>query len=221
MMNSLLTVITPASSYDLTVLDTVKLELGVGVEDNSQDDKLAGWIHQASDAIASRCKRVFAEETISEMFRSGYRRDPLILERIPINSITSIVEDDITLLDTEYEIDYRSGMIYRLEGTDGLYRNGWYYSTKVTVIYTAGYVLLDDLPYDVEKACILLIKHFKNQDITGGQGGSSNLRAVEIPGVIRREWDNRSNNYQSTNSSPSLPPDVMALLGPYIRNVIG
>ena len=51
-MKRLITVTDFATSYDLTVLDTVKSELGIEISDNSRNDELTRWIHQASDAIA-------------------------------------------------------------------------------------------------------------------------------------------------------------------------
>jgi hypothetical protein len=66
-MNSILTVTTPASSYDLTALATVKTELGI--TDNTENDKLRTWITQASIIAASYCRRVFARETLTETFR--------------------------------------------------------------------------------------------------------------------------------------------------------
>lgn len=219
-MKRLLTVTDFATSYDLTVLDTVKLELGIAISDNSRDDELTSWIHQASDAIASVCKRVFAEETLSEVFRSEYSDNhisALKLSRRPVNIITSIVEDAITLEETEYEVDFKAGLIYRMFSTDGLNRGSWQFCQKVTIIYTAGYVLLDDLPYDIERACLNLIKHFNtNSVVGGGRGGDSSLKVIEVPGVIRREWGVNNN----TSSKFDLPPDVMSLISPYIQHVV-
>ena len=55
-----LTVVKPASSFDLTVLATVKAELGIA--DRASDAALAGYIKQASEVVAKFCNRVFALE---------------------------------------------------------------------------------------------------------------------------------------------------------------
>ena len=56
----MLTVVKPASSFDLTVLATVKAELGIA--DRASDAALAGYIKQASEVVAKFCNRVFALE---------------------------------------------------------------------------------------------------------------------------------------------------------------
>lgn len=222
-MKSILTVVTPATSFDLTVLETVKSEFGITNTD--QDDNLARYIHEASAAIANVCNRVFAEEVVREEFRRviwGNRIDNIVLRRKPVTLITSIIEDDVTLVEgTDFEVNSQAGIIYRL--WDGLgSRRFWYFYDNIVITYRAGYFLLDDLPYDVERACIRLVRYFYE---TGGGSSSSssssssglgNLKVLEVPGVIRKEWETRGNNvWQTIAGSVTLPPDVMALLGPY------
>lgn len=218
-MKSLLTVITPSDTYDLTILATVKSEFGISDSDTSQDENLTRWIHEASANIAGVCKRVFAEEILSEVFRRpDCRVDNLILRpnRRPVSSVTSVTEDGVALTTDEYEVDYATGVIYRLDTTG--YRMGWYYCyDRITVVYTAGYFLLNDLPYDIERAAIRLVKHFYSARGSGGSSAGGDLKVVDVPGVVRREWETRSDNFQpNPNAPPSLPSDVMTLLGPYI-----
>src|SRR5579862_1762171 len=109
-MDSILTVITPADSYDLTTLATIKAELEI--TDTNSDVQLGIFIDQASGECATYCKRVFGKETVSEQFRLGQgsrlhrrsRTEELILARYPIVSITSITEEDGTVLvqDTDF-----------------------------------------------------------------------------------------------------------------------
>lgn len=91
----MLTVVTPAQSYDLTVLATVKAELGI--TDRSEDENLTRWIKQASDVIAKYCNRVFAQETVSETFRLATRESNLLLSRYPVVSIAAVQETGETL----------------------------------------------------------------------------------------------------------------------------
>jgi hypothetical protein len=144
-MNSILTVTTPASSYDLTALATVKTELGIA--DNTENDKLRTWITQASIIAASYCRRVFARETLTETFRPARNCSShgefLILQRRPIASITSVTVDDVAVDAAEYETDANPGLLYRLDSSG--YRSCWYSAKSIIVVYLAGYILLDTL----------------------------------------------------------------------------
>jgi hypothetical protein len=212
-MKSLLTVTDFADSYDLTVLATAKSELGINLDDETQDVKITLLIHQISNAISTLCKRIFAEETIQEVFRLESEDDStkaLVLSRRPISSITSVTEDAVLVPEAEYETDFKAGLIYRLTTSD--FRQSWG-ASKITVVYVAGYYLLDDLPYDVEKACLLWIKHtwaeLKRKDIM--------VRVEDVPGVMRQEfWD------QGNRSNPNYDPpaEVMVLLQPYMEHVV-
>lgn len=144
-----------AASRDLTTLATMKLALGL--TDSSQDAWLSAEITQASQVVASYCARVFAQETLIDSFRlRGCRGDRLNLSRAPVASITSVVEDDVTLTATlDYEFDVGTGYLWRLDGSDN--RTVWT-GAKVVVTFVAGYELLQTLPNDVERACIILVR---------------------------------------------------------------
>jgi len=219
-MQSLLTVTTQASSYDLTVLETVKSELNI--TDNSKDEKLSLLIHQVSSAISTICDRVFAEETVSEVFRlnSGivgrfrpwgrYESsiEALVLRRRPISNVISVIEDGITVPSTEYECNYDAGLLFRL--TDNDFRQTWT-ANKLTINYTSGYFLLDDLPFDIEKACLLWIKFLYSQNLRL----DTSVKVEDVPDLMRIEFFDplRSKTYDP-------PPEVMMLLDPYIEAAI-
>jgi hypothetical protein len=164
----MLTVLTPATSYDLTTVETVKTELGLT---GSTDDAFLGTlIRQASDDVARYCRRVLATESVREVFRTGrsYARPcdfdaPLWLARTPVVAVTSLIEDTVTLVDgTDWEVDKETGKLTRLvDGASGLV--GYWGSTMgwgsvITVEYSGGYSLLPDLPNDLERCAIDLLK---------------------------------------------------------------
>jgi hypothetical protein len=60
------TVVTPASSHDLTTLDAVKDELPIS--GNGSDAILGRYISGASQAVEQYCNRVFVVETVSDQF---------------------------------------------------------------------------------------------------------------------------------------------------------
>lgn len=184
----MLTVTTPASSYDLTLLATVKAELGI--TDRAEDPNLTRWIKQASEAVAKYCNRVFAEETLTETFRLKSREDGLLLARFPVSAITSVVENDTTLAATDYELasDGGGGVLNRLR-----YERDWQWPIgKVVVVYTAGYALVTDLPYGVERAAILLVNQYRyaatrdpllRSESTEGAGSSSYFDSILNAGL--------------------------------------
>lgn len=220
-MQSLLTVIAEASSYDLTSLAAAKTELKI--TNNTQNSEIELLIHQVSGAISKICDRVFAEETVSEVFRfygtqswdgriGGNVKSSLILRRRPISSIVSVTEDDVVVASDEYECDFNSGILYRLTTED--YRRGWS-ASKITVSYIAGWELLDGLPYEVEKACLLWIKSLWSQM----NRKDLSVRVEDVPGLMRKEYF--SNSQLSTiTKSYDPPPEVMVLLAPYIEKAI-
>lgn len=222
-MQSLLTVMTFADSYDLTVLETAKKELKI--EDSSKDNDVAFLIHQVSSAISTICDRTFAKETVQEVFRlnsgigfsfsswhgggSGVEtlRENLILRRRPISVINSVTEDEGVVDPSQYECDTGTGLLYRLSDQD--FRMGWR-SNKITVNYDAGYLLLDDLPYDIEKACLLWMKNLYAQGLRSDLG----VKVEDVPDLLRTE-------YFDPNRLKALPPpEVMTLLNPYIETAI-
>lgn len=180
----MLTVTSPASTYDLTLLATVKSELGI--TDRSEDEKLARWITQASGEVSKRLNRVFARETISETFRATSRQDGLLLSRFPVSEIVSIIENDTTLTATDYELVAQTGELNRLR-TD----RGWQWPIgKIVVTYTAGYAEIGDLPDGVERLAIIFVNQYRysaprdpllRSETTDGAGSSSYFDAGSSP----------------------------------------
>jgi hypothetical protein len=156
----MLTVLTPAPSYDLTTLETVKLEMAI--TSGADDTFIGGLIRQASADVASYCGRVLALETVREVFRSPCSgivwrgrnvAGSLWLSRWPVASVVSVTECGTVLDDgTDYELDGSSGELVRVFG-------GWIgWGGPVIVEYSGGYDLLPGLPHDIERATIDLIK---------------------------------------------------------------
>lgn len=162
----LTTVETPASSYALTTLATIKSVLQIA--DNASDSYLNLLISQASATAAQYCNRVFAVETLSVVFRleRGYRgsgllgrTSPLQLPRWPLTAIASIetlcnsADTPTTLVESvDFEADYTVGQLFRLD----MYGNprNWE-AIRTTVAFSAGYTTT---PPDLEAAVIDLVK---------------------------------------------------------------
>jgi hypothetical protein len=197
-MNSILSVVTAAESQDLTLVETVRNELGLSTENDQFIERL---VHEASAACASYCDRVFGEEVVSEVIRNTVSRDSIHLQRWPVSSVSSVVEDGVTLDADEYEVDPVTGFLYRLDGDDG--RSCWP-CVKITVTYTGGYELLDELPRDIERACIELVKawYFSAKR-------DPMVKSSDLPGVMSESY------WVGGIGNGALPPNVTALLDQY------
>lgn len=205
-MDSIVTVTTASETFDLTTLERVKRELGITT--GTDDAALIDHIHAESVRVADWCNRVFAEQTYSEAFRLPCSADCLILSHRPVSSITSVVEDGVTLEADEYEVNPETGLLYRLDGDDEL--DVWP-AVKITAVYVAGYALLTDLPRPIEEATIKLVtaRHYaKSRDPF--------IRQIAVQGV-----DTVSYGFGGTDSPDGLPPEVAAMLSPYRDPVVG
>ena len=207
MTDSILTVTTAAASRDLTTLRRIKAELGI--VDRKSDSLLRPWIREASGLIETKTNRVFAQETVSEMFRlrRHQRRDAIKLARYPVTTIASVTDIDGTVLAaTSYEADLSTGMIWRLSGDASPNdRRIWWDSGKITVAYTAGYVLMDSLPFPLEQACLTLLKHrwaAKDRDPM--------VTSEEVAGIERSTfW------IGAVGEDGALPPEVESLIASF------
>lgn len=161
------TVLTPAGSYDLTDLATVKDELDIARSDTSKDAFLSRAITQASKAIANYCNRVFAVEAIQDYFDINqdpfpYQTPSLVrkirLSRFPVTALTSVVQTiaisttQTLVQDTDFKMDAEKGEIMRLNPFTGV--ADYWEAVPVTVQYSAGYAITPD---DLVDACLRVV----------------------------------------------------------------
>lgn len=202
MSNSILTVITPAATRDLTTLDRLKRALNV--TNSGDDDMLRDLIREASDFIQDYTGRVWARETVSEYFPVTFRHGwpysrygvGTQLRRFPIVEVVGVVGADTVALTTDdYTLDAERAIIHfqlrRLQG--------------MTITYTAGYELLEGLPYGIERACIEYI-----HATMSARGRDPMVREIDIPDVKRvAYW------VGSVGNNGAIPPKVEGLLEMY------
>lgn len=171
-MISTLAVTTAAATRDLTVLARLKADLGIA--DTAQDAALADTIREASDAICRFCARPegFGRETVMQTWRLHGAAECLILARDIAPAIASVVEDGVTLAATDYLL---AGSLLRRLSSDA--PRAWT-ARKVVVSYAAGYALLADTPYDLERACLDLAA-----TIWASRGRDRTLRSESAEGV--------------------------------------
>lgn len=204
-MKSIVTVTTAATSRLLTTRARFKSE--VGITATTDDDMIDAWLLEASDAIAAYCGRQLLPETISETFRLApgelaYRPDvmPLTLARWPVTTLTSVVEEGVTLASTDYEIDKNTGCLWRL--SDG-YRARWY-AVNIVVAYIAGYADSTAPRSSLATACLSVLKHR-----WAARSRDPMVKSQDIPGVLRTDY------WVGSVGGGPFPAEVVALLDPY------
>ena len=203
-MNSIVTVLTPAPSFDLTTLATAKQELGITTR--TLDDKLSRWIEEASSTVVHYLGRGLASEGLQESFRLhwGSNNKSVVLTRFPVVSVQSVTADGTLLDPSEWEVNLREGLLYRLDAATGLYQIAWHCS-QLVVVYTAGYALLGDLPRDIERACLILLNH---RYAAGDRDPT--IKSEDVPGIL-------STTYWvgGIGENAAVPPEAASLLNPF------
>lgn len=187
----MLNVLTAADNYLLAMHGETKTFLGR--TDSAQDSNIALQLRSASEAIMAHCGRTFHTETVEEILRFPARQTGQItLERWPVQSLVSIVEDEVTLVATDYELDFRSGLLTRLSGNTPI---AW--GSHVVVTYSAGYV---QIPAGVKEATMLLVKAMQ-ESLERDVG----VKSERFEGVAQVSF--------FSASPDALPPEVVGRLG--------
>lgn len=174
----ILSVVTPAASQDLTLVATVKADLGIAT--GNDDAWLADEIHTQSEHIAGELNRVFGLETVTEIFTLARPRIGLNLRRYPNIAVASVVENGETLAAADYRLDSERGQIFRLSGG---HIGCWPAGVDIAFSYDGGYALLDGLPRPLEKACRDLVKanwFARRRD--------PYVKSEDVPGVLRTDY---------------------------------
>jgi uncharacterized phiE125 gp8 family phage protein len=210
------TVIQPAPSRRLTTVAAFKREIGLGHE--LTDDLIGNLIDQACAAIERHCGRGFARETVRETV-PGYGGTVLTLSLTPVLSVTGVTLDagsgPVAIDVSSYFIgDAGAGFLIR--------RSGWAWTPSwqfgvgdsgqvgsetgdYAVTYTGGYLLPGDaerdLPHDVERACLDVVKVWY-----GARARDAGI-ASESAGAYQASY----------RDTAPLPPLALALLAPWRR----
>jgi hypothetical protein len=202
----MLTTVTPPADTDLTTLASVKAELSLA--NGTDDAAILAMIGQASAAIERDLNRgALGLASYVETFRappstggySGRGRLRLMLSRTPVATITSIVEDGVTLTaGTDFDFEADTGFVNRIAG--GRVRE-WTAQT-IQVTYDAGYILprfpARDLPADIERACLSLVKLYyfaRNRDPL--------VKSEDVQGAVNTAY---------FVGGDAIPPDIAGLL---------
>lgn len=112
------------------------------------DASITARLESATAIIESYCNRIFASETVTGEIHDGGSKS-VFLRRPPITSITTVVENAVTLAATDYAIYAQEGRLLRLSGG---WPHSWYWKPRnVVVTYVGGYVTI---PFDIRLVCV-------------------------------------------------------------------
>ncbi|MBM3642235.1 MAG: hypothetical protein FJX15_13115 [Alphaproteobacteria bacterium] len=129
----------------------------------------------------------------------------LPLSRYPIQTITSIVEDGVTLSVSNYAIDKAKGYLNRrLNGKDV-----YWTADEIVVTYSAGRVMTQEL--GLRSAAINAVREQYFSDRR-----DPSLRSVNVEGIGRRDYQIGGASGVSTSAAMQpFTPSVLAALEPY------
>lgn len=195
----------PLDQYALTTLAAVKTSLGI--TDSSQDAVLEDFINFTSAIIESATQRKFKVRTYTDEKHNGPEDHSLILNNYPIVSVDSVYFDvtrvfaaDTLISVDDYAIEFEEGIITMVGGPWGhpYFGKG---AQAIKATYQAGY---SHIPYDVERACIMLVMYYRD-----------NERQLGIKSISMGSFS------QSFGDMSKMPPAVQAILSMYANRYIG
>lgn len=205
----MLTVVEPATSFELTTFARARMYLDFDVTD---DVGMRESIRAASRSIVNYCNRPFGVEMVRQ--HSSCRDDAgIVLARSPVRSIASVSVNGEDIDPESYAIDAATGRLIRLD--DNGERIFW--EGRASILYTAGYVLPSDpllngadstdLPQDVERAAISLARQLRDRLGVA----DPYVKSVETPGVSTKTF------WVPGPDETGFDAEFVQLLAPYRR----
>lgn len=203
-------ILTPPASEDLTLVETVKRELNI--KTNVDDDLWLERIRRASAEITRFCNRPFAQAVVTDYFRptgSSSLGSCVFVSRPPVVEVIESEEEVPTPIDWSKYTFNDHGQVELLDPSGGTPE--WVANTIISITYRGGYLLLQELPREIEEACINLVKarYF-------GAKRDPYVVSESVPGVLSTEYRIGALGIEGSH----LPPDVQAPLESYKRYVI-
>jgi len=123
------------SLLPIVSLSDLKTNLKIASTDTSNDEALRYTLAQATEMAERYCNRALRRKTVVETHDGD--RCALVLREPPIQSITTVVENGVSLTAADYTVNSTSGLLYRGSATSS---QEWYDGRQVVVVtYVAGY----------------------------------------------------------------------------------
>lgn len=178
------------------------------------DASITARLESASAIIESYCGRVFTSATVTaETHDGGF--GVVFLRQPPITSITTVVENSVTLAATDY-LSYPDGRLVRMSNS---YPYLWYWKPRtVAVTYVGGFT---PVPYDVRLVCVRIVERaFKAAAAwAAAPAGAGSLKSITLAGSDSVTFAEAVTDSTSAVAVP-LTDEDREILNPYrILNV--
>lgn len=201
-MRSLLTVATPAT--DLTLLSIEEMRAAVGITGPGQDAQLRAMEKRIAALITTECDIAVAPGTPPTLRREAlvqtiYRAcgEVLVLARRHDITISSIVEDGVTLLDTDFIVDPESGELNKLCDDYPT----WWSAKKLTVEFSAGFATV---PEDLKEAAIDFFRASWLEQSRDPLVKSERINIPDVREVERQYWVGSVPGQSSEGAVPAV-----------------
>lgn len=195
---------------------------------NQTDPTILLYIGAAQSSIETFCDRKFDRSVGQVDTLDGQGDRTIRLDRYPIETMTSIVEDGVTLTAGEDFVFYENGRLTRLAGSTEV---EGYWSTRrqsVVVTFTGGF---EDgqafgVPDDLRKVCATVaarsfLAGLGNADgPSGGVSGPVSGLTLEGVGSVKYATSASGMEGQSAGDAPALLGSEKNALSRYRRRVI-
>ena len=193
------------TSDDQTLLDTLKLYLGIDPADATQDAELSLALNSAGDMCETYLDRIIAKRVATEYFQSHFGRVTLHNYPVDLNAAVSVFLDGVE--QTSYEV------IRERWGVPHLTRQNcqhdapldWRGYKQVIVNYTAGW---EPIPSDLAQAIVYVAADIQASQGTGappgGGGASGAVKSMSIYDVGSISYDVGSTSSSSGGAITSF-----------------
>lgn len=190
-----------------TQLDFEKfLQIDVTAE---PDAAIAAYLEAASAIVESYCGRVFTSSTVTAEVHDGWTFT-IWLRQPPVTSITTVVENTVTLAATDY-LWYPDGRLIRLTAAVPPGPTWWYPTLQtVAVTYVGGYgtAAAGTIPHDVRDVVVrMAARSFQaSAAFASVPAGSAGVRSVSLSDSDSVEY---TESAQGGFATASVTRDVM------------
>lgn len=132
------------------------------VEFDGEDALINRLITQATAIIQRKYQRDLIQATYTDEEYNGEGHDLLFIRNFPIQSVTSLKVNDVSLDPSEYTVSKYTGIIKR---KSGCFPEGW---GNITVSYTGGFPIDDPALEPFKNECLLIVADLYEGRFAGG-----------------------------------------------------
>ena len=159
---------------------------GMSRNTTSADDDVQRLVILAASELCERHTQVWRRQTVVRTFDVPCGKDRLVLRR-PVLSVTSVVENGVTLASTEYTLNAEDGLLYR-----GGTRTPWTWLEGrqiTTVTYVAGATSIPEpVREGVKELALYLLASYRGGSGLPRAGAESFASFRDLPNKVQMLW---------------------------------